>query len=445
MGVRVDLRKLLHKLDELGLVKTCDCQVDPHLEMARVIHALEESPVLFRAVRSRALSVTAGLCSSRETIALGLGMTVEELVPRLMGALRGPTRPSRVGGAPCQQVVEREVDLERLPINTYFAEDGGPYVTAGVAIIEDADLGRNICFHRFQLLDRNRFAVRVVEDRGTHVAWSKSSGDLPMAVCIGNSMAVLVAAAMSPGPDVDELSIANALTPTPVVKCVTLDLEVPASAEIVLEGRLTHRLVEEGPFVDLTETRDIVRMQPVFEVDCVTRRDDAIYQTLLPGGREHKLLMGLPREPSIYEAVNSVCRCLSVSMTEGGGHWLHAVVQIAKQSADDGRRAISAAFRGHSSLKHVVVVGEDVDPFDSEAVEHAIATRFQADRDLVVLSDRPSSSLDPSARHVPGKKSRTAKMGLDATVHWDTDAEGPGLADYERVRYEPVDLRDYLP
>ncbi len=111
------------------------------------------------------------------------------------------------------------------------------------------------------------------------------------------------------------------------------------------------------------------------------------------------------------------------------------MVQIAKERPDDGRQAIAAAFRGHSSLKHVWVVDEDIDPFDPADVEWAVATRFQADRGLVVLAEQPSnSSLDPSAHHVQGEKSRTAKMGIDATMHWDTPV-GPGdRSAYRRVR-----------
>ena len=172
---------------------------------------------------------------------------------------------------------------------------------------------------------------------------------------------------------------------------------VPAESEIVLEGHLTRELGDEGPFLDLTGTRDRVRQQPFFVVDCVTHRRDPLYQALLPGGREHRLLMGMPREPTIYAAVNRVCACCNVHITPGGGNWLHAVVQIDKRSPSDGHAAIHAAFEGHSSLKHVVIVDRDVDLYSTEAVEWAIAARFQADRDLVVLRDQPSSSLDPSA------------------------------------------------
>jgi UbiD family decarboxylase len=272
--------------------------------------------------------------------------------------------------------------------------------------------------------------------------------DLEVAICLGAPIHVLLAAAMSPAKGVDELALAHALAETPLVRCKTVDLEVPAQSEAILEGRIIARQASEGPFIDLTETWDSIRQQPIIEIDCITHRHSPIYHALLPGGLEHKLLMGMPREPTIYKAVAGVVDCLNVNITPGGMSWLHAVVQIASHSPEDGRRAIEAAFQGHTSLKHVVVVDGDVDPFDPAAVEWAIATRFQASRDLVVLQDQPSSSLDPSATHLPGQKARTAKIGLDATIPW-TDAEGSPLSQAERdgfrkVGYDAVDLSLYL-
>jgi UbiD family decarboxylase len=244
---------------------------------------------------------------------------------------------------------------------------------------------------------------------------------------------VLLAASLAPPAGVDELAIAQGLAPTPVIACAN-GIRVPSDAELVLEGRITKELVNEGPFVDLTGTYDLVRPQPIIEIDRIAHRQDPIYQALLPGRLEHRLLMGMPREPTIYAEVNRVARCLNVHITPGGTSWLHALVQIVTQTPEDGRRAIEAAFRGHSSLKHVVVVDEDVDIFDANDVEWAIATRFQADRDLVVLADQPSSSLDPSAHHTAGQKSRTAKMGLDATIPWDTPSGPSEPGAYHRVR-----------
>jgi UbiD family decarboxylase len=346
--------------------------------------------------------------------------------------------------APCQEVIEDEVDLERIPFLTHWEGDAGPYATAAVAIVSDPDSGPNASYHRLLRLDRRRCAARIVERRGTDTARSKVAGDLPVAICIGLPLHLLLAASMAPAPGVDELTIAHALAPTPVVECRTVPLRVPAVAEIVLEGRITRRTVAEGPFVDLTGTWDFVRQQPIIEIDCITHRRDPIYQALLPGLLEHRLLMGMPREPTILTAVNQVCECLNVHVTPGGASWLHAVVQIRKHRANDGRRAVEAAFRGHGSLKHVWVVDEEIDPFDLAAVEWAEATRFQADRDLLVWPDQPSSSLDPSAHHVPGQKSRAAKMGLDCTIPWDTPTGPSAPSAFAPVTIPRIDPTPYL-
>ena len=176
---------------------------------------------------------------------------------------------------------------------------------------------------------------------------------------------------------------------------------------------------------------DGTREQPVFHVTTITHRKDPIFHALLPAGLEHKNLMGMPREPTIYAEVSKVAKCTGVRITPAGCSWLHAAVQIIPQGPEDARRAIEAAFRGHTSLKHVVVVDADVDIHNPSDIEWAIATRFQADRDLMILENQPSSSLDPSARQIPGQKARTTKMGLDATIPWGAAREG-----YMRVRYD---------
>jgi 2,5-furandicarboxylate decarboxylase 1 len=443
----MSLRSFIAKAQEAGHLVTITKEVDPYLEMARVINALEGQAVLFTGVKGSPYQVVSGICSAREYFALDLGIDQSQLLFALTEALENPVVPQMVASASCQEVVEGEVDLNTLPILTHLPDDGGPYVTAGVVIVKDPDHGRNMCFHRLMRVGPRQFAARVVEGRGTDTALQKASGELEVAICLGNSIPVLLAAAMSPSKGVDELSIANALRSTPSVKCRTVDLEVPANSEFVLEGRIMRRSVAEGPFIDLTETWDIVRQQPIIEIDCLAHRRDAIYHALLPGRLEHKLLMGMPREPSIYAAVSQVCQCKNVLITLGGMSWLHAVVQIVKQSPHDGRKAIAAAFRGHTSLKHVVVVDEDVDLFNPAEVEWAIATRFQADRDLIVLEDQLSSSLDPSATHIPGQKTRTSKMGLDATIPWHkptgelrTREEREG---FKKAGYGEVDIAVY--
>lgn len=436
----MSFRRFIERAEAAGYLVTIDQPVDTTFELANVAHALEGRPVLFNNIQGHpGWRVCAGACSDRRYFSLDLDVPVPDLMRHMARAIAHPVAPPLVDTAPCQDVVIESVNLNDLPILLHLPQDGGHYVASNVVIIEDPELGRNMCYHRLMRLDERRFAARIVENRGTYSAMQKTEGDLPVAICIGVSLGVHLAASMSPPPGIDELSVAHALSPTPLVKCLTNDLAVPADAEIVLEGRITRRSVSEGPFMDLTETMDITRMQPVIEIDLVTHRRNPIYHALLPGGLEHKLLMGVPKEPTIFAEVNKVARCTGATITPGGTSWLHAVVQIDKQEADDGRRAIEAAFRGHGSLKHVWVVDTDVDIYDPAQVEWAMATRFQADRDLYVFPDQPGSSLDPSGTHIPGRKSLTAKMGLDCTIPWDAER-----SKFQRGEYGQVELSAYL-
>ena len=321
----------------------------------------------------------------------------------------------------------------------FTERDGGKYITSAICTIRDPELGRNTCFHRLMLLDKSRFVARIVEERGTDTALKRSGGELDIAICIGNSTAVLLAASTSLPKGVDEMGMANALEKTELVKCKTIDVEVPKDCEIVLEGRITKERTPEGPFLDLTGIIDRVRQQPVIEINCITHRENPVYQTILAGRNEHKFLMGMPREPTIFEEVNKACECKDVYITPGGCSWLHAVVQIKKRNPHDGKRAIEAAFKGHSSLKHCIVVDDDINIYDPNDVEWAIATRFQADKDTVILPKQRGSSLDPSGDLTEGKKATTCKMGFDATIPLKKTGKG-----FKKEEYRRVDLEDFL-
>ncbi len=435
----MNLRDFLTTLEKEGTLSRITKEVSIHHEIANILYSLNEKPTLFENVEGYEFPVFGGITSDRDIIAKALGTTKDQLLFKLVDALRHPKKPEMVENAPCQEEIVRDPDLDTLPILHHLPGDGGRYTSASVAIIKDPETGRNACYHRMMQVGKDRFTARLIKKRQTRTTYDNTEGELEMAVCLGNSVPVMVAASLGPPPGVDELSLANALDETPLVKCVTKDLEVPAESEFVLEGRITRELDREGPFVDLTETRDFERQEPVFVVDCITHRKDAMYQALLPGRREHKMLMGMPKEPTIYDEVSKVVTCNNVLVTMGGGSWLHGVVQIEKETEEDPKKAIEAAFRGHGSMKHVIIVEEDVDIYDPNALEWAIATRFQADKDLYIYPDQPGSSLDPSGKHVPGKKTRTTKVGVDATIPPDVDP-----SNYERVSYTKVDLDDYL-
>ena len=433
------LRNFLSKLEEEDKLVRIKKQVSVKNEIADIIYSLNEKPVIFDNVKDYDMSIFAGITSNRDIISEGLNTTKEKLLLKLVEAIRNPTEPELVNKAPCQEVIIKNPDISKLPLLYHLNGDGGRYATATVATIKDPDSGRNVSYHRLMEIGKNKFTARLIQKRQTRTTYDKISGDLEMAVCIGNSVSVMVAASLGPPAGVDEFSIANSLDKTPLIKCVTKDLEVPAESELVLEGRITRDLDREGPFVDLTETRDFERQEPVFVVDCITHRKDPLYQALIPGKLEHKILMGMPKEPTIYNEVSKVIECKNVLVTMGGGSWLHSVVQIKKKNPDDGLKAIEAAFNGHKSMKHTVIVDEDVDIYNSNAVEWALATRFQGDKDMIVKKDQPGSSLDPSGKHEPGKKTLTTKIGFDATIPSHVDK-----SKYEVVQYKKVDINDYL-
>jgi len=347
--------------------------------------------------------------------------------------------------APCQEVVIDEPDLDDLPILRHCALDGGNYISSGVFIASHPRYGQNLDFHRAMQFSKTELAIRVV--KGRHFdRFLEEQGSLDVAVCIGVPPQVLVAAATSVELGIDELEIANALStscldePLKLVHAKTVDLFIPAEAEFVLEGTVYgDRRHAEGPFVDLTGTYDIVRNEPVFVVKTITHRKDAIWHALLPGGLEHKLLMGMPREPTIYKKVNEVVKCLDVNVSPGGSSWLHAIVQIDKHSEEDGRKAIQAAFAGHRSCKHVFVVDKDIDIYNPLEVEWAMATRFQGETSLVMRSKEPGSSLDPSSTRGEAGTHLTTKLGFDLTKPLATNGK-----DFDKALFPEVDISKYL-
>jgi 2,5-furandicarboxylate decarboxylase 1 len=432
-------RQFLQKLESEGKLTRIKKQVSTDLELAGIIDALGEKPCFFEKVKESNIPVVAGLVSSKELVAKALNMNIKQILPKLSFAIENQIAPEVVENGKCQEVIQKSVDLTKLPIMRYTNKDGGKYIPSAISIVKDPDLGRNTCFHRLMLIDKNKFVARIVEDRGTDTALKKAGGELDIAMCIGNSTPVLLAASTSLPKGIDELGLANVLEKTELVKCKTIDVEVPKDCEIVLEGRITKEVVSEGPFLDLTGIVDRIRQQPVIEVKCITHKKDPIYQTILAGRNEHKILMGMPKEPTIYNEVNKVCKCNDVYITTGGCSWLHAVVQITKKNPDDGKKAIAAAFKGHKSLKHCVIVDDDINIYDCNDVEWAISTRFQADKAAVIIPNQPGSSLDPSGDLTEGKKARTCKMGLDATIPRSGTGKG-----FSKENYRKVDLNNFL-
>ena len=428
-------RSFIKHLAESGELITITEPVSTECEISGILKELEPRGILFESIRDSEFRAAGNIFPTKASFAAYFGIDQKEIIPALAGAIEERSSPNLVTEGACQEVHHETPDLNLLPILRHFEHDGGRYITSGVMIAKHPEYGQNLDFHRCMQFSGTEMAMRVV--KGRHFdAFLEDLGAMDVAVCIGCGPNVLAAAATSVQIGVNELEIANALEPLDVVKGKTVDLFIPADVEFVLEGTVfADRRHAEGPFVDLTETQDVVRQEPVFVVKTITHRKDAIWQALLPGGLEHKLLMGMPREPTIFKSVNQVVRCLDVNVNPGGASWLHAIVQIDKQAADDGQRAIRAAFEGHSSCKHVFVVDEDIDIYNPLEVEWALATRFQGDVDMYIKERERGSSLDPSAElgtHL------TTKIGFDLTKPLGEAGEP-----FEKVVYPKIDLGSY--
>jgi UbiD family decarboxylase len=415
----MSLRSFLEEMEERGEVIHVRDKVSPRFGVSAVMKAFDGGPVLFfDKVKGYETKIVANICGTRERICSALEVGPEELYQRLIKAWKSPTPPKIVKDGPVKEVVEK-ASLSKIPVLTHFERDAGAYITSAIVSARSSD-GKieNVSIHRLLVLDDTQLAIRLVP-RQLFKLWQMAKDekrDLEVAISLGLHPAVSLAAS-SPAPfGVSEFGVANALLGNKMrlIKCEKVEAYAPAEAEIVLEGIMSvEKETVEGPLVDITGTYDIQRSQPIIELVGVMRREDYIYQALLPAGAEHRLLMGLPRETMIWEAVKNVVPIVkAVNLSSGGCGWLHAIISIEKQTEGDGKNALMAAFAAHPSLKHAIVVDTDIDVYNLEEVEWAIATRFQANEDLVIIPNARGSSLDPSADQETGL---TTKLGVDAT------------------------------
>jgi len=416
-----DLRSFLAEQEAAGRVQRHSEPASPRYQIARRLFEADDRVQLFEQVEGYRTSVIANVAASRAQVAAALGVTSDALVTHVAAALSEPGELRTVTEAPFLANRHEHPDVAALvPLMQFYPRSERTYTSACVICARHPDFGMNLSYHRMMYLGGNRFSVRVVP-RHLHQILEGGEGRAQVAVAIGLHPAVGIAAAISFGPDFDELACAAHLLGQPL-DCFDLDgTLVPAHAEMVWRARFTGELADEGPFVDLTGTYDGVRKQPVLEVETLYHRDDYMYQVILPGGAEHRVLMGLPQEPRIFRVVqNTVAGLRAVALTQGGAGWLHAVVAIDQRAAGQAKNAGLAALAAHPSLKRVVVVDADIDVHSADDVEWAIATRVQPDRDVIVVPGAHGSSLDPTRDPVT---ETTAKWIIDATRPLDGDPD----------------------
>ncbi len=368
------------------------------------------------------VSVVSGLVSDRGWIAEAMGVGEDRLLEKFQHDALHPLPWREVMSAPVQEHVHRTVDLTKLlPLVTHNALDHGPYITAGLAVTRNPRSGiQNVSIHRLQQSGPNRLGALLLQRTTLQFQQmvEQEGKDLPIAIVIGVDPLTLLASQAIMPTDCDELEIAGALrgAPLEVVKCLTNDIRVPAEAEIVLEGRILAKLREpEGPFGEFPQYYGPRGDRHVIEIDLVTHRTAPLYHAISGGGLEHLMLGAIPREATMLAHLRrSFPNVTDVRLSPGGVCRYHLYVQMKKRFEGEAKNVIMGAFAGHYDVKQVVVVDTDVNIHDSNEVEWAIATRSQADRDLVIVPRAQGSRLDPSSDN-----GVSAKLGIDATVPLD--------------------------
>jgi UbiD family decarboxylase len=437
MNEMLDLRGFLNDLEKMNEVIHIKEEVSVRYEVPAILEAFDgEKVVIFEKIAGFPFKIVGGICGTRERLYKALRVNQAEFYERLQHAITHPKKPKTVKDAPVKEVIEKAA-LGNIPILTHFERDAGPYVTSAVLYAQDSEEGlENVSVHRLLVLDDSHFAIRVVPRQLyqlCQLSREKGRKTIDVSISLGLHPAVLLAASAPINFGVSEFDVANNLMDgkLSLIKCEHVDAYAPSHAELVLEARISlSQKVTEGPFVGLTSTYDVQRQQPLVEVVGVMRRKNYIYQALLPAGSEHRLLMGMPQEVRIEEyGRNVVPSVTAINMTLGGCGWLHCAVSFEKFRDGDGKNVLMAIFAANPSIKHAIVVDADIDVYNMEQVEWAIATRFRGDKDLLIIPNTRVSSLDPTANQ---KLELGCKVGFDATKPFSKPNESFEIAKIPR-------------
>lgn len=417
-----DLRSWLALLDGRGELGVVGAPVDPDQEVAAVLeHADGRRAVRFDAVRGSRFPLVGNTVFGRPHLGAALGCPTSEAAERFAAALDRP-RACRVVDRAAAPVLENRLTgdalLSALPLTRQHEHDGGLYLTSALLAVRDPASGTtNLSINRLQAAGERELRALLLPGRlrAVFTAAEAQGRDLDVAIVVGVHP-LLVLASQSPADRaLDDLEVASALAPEPleVVTAPTVDAVVPAGAEFVLEGRFrAGRREAEGPFGEFPRTYGPGGPAPVIELEAAWHRRDAVFQTILSGGREHFLAGGLPREALLLRALRKAgLDVAGLRLPESGSCRFDAVVALRDPAPGAVTTAMLTLFTAAATVKTVTVVDDDVDVFDDEQVGWAVATRVQADRDLLVVPNAKGSSLDPSAR-----AGVTAKLGIDATV-----------------------------
>lgn len=438
-----DLRTYLQILDSADLLLHVDREVDPKFELSSVVKAAEkqDSAIFFHNVKGSKFGVVANVVVSRKMFSLLLNTSEADTVREYVKRAENPVKPKIVSTGPVKDhiLTGASADASVLPIVTHAIGDVAPFITAGMAIAKDPETGyTNMSFNRMQYKEADKFGIRMMAPQHLgviHGRAEKIGKNLEVAIAIGAHPFEMIAASSTLPFGVDHFELAGALAQSPVelVKCETIDVNVPANAEIILEGEVLANVREdEGPYGDVFQFYIPQAKNHVFRLKAITHRTGAIYHTIQAGTKEDIHLLALSREAHLYHALNHAG--FQVKALSNTPSLLGCVVSIKKRFEGEPKNAAMCALGAHSWLKYCVVVDEDVNPFDMNDVWWAMVTRGRPDNGIFIVPEARGFPRDLHHIH-------QSKIGIDATA--------PLEATEERVRKyipgeENVELSKYV-
>ncbi len=421
-----DLREFLKVLEEKGELVRIKKEVDLKYEIGAYIRKtsdLQGPALFFENVRGHKIPAVGGIFSSGRLALIALEANWSNVLQKFLNGIKNPIPPKLVSGGPCQEVIIKgpDVDLSKFPVPTFSGRDAGPYITLGLSVSKDIETGtKNAAVYRLQYKGKNRIGIMSHEYQhlGTQLAGAEAKGrPLEVAISIGLDPAIYLSSQVKAAYGVNELDIAGGVRgqPVEVVKCKTVDLEVPATAEVVIEGKVIPNVREtEGPFGEFTGFYGVEEKNPVIEVTAVTHRKDPIFQVGLTGVpmTEDHVLMEFANEAALYEKLKmQYPEVQNVHYPPGGGAQFMAVISLKQRYKGEARNVIMSALGDLSRPKFVVVVDDDIDIFDPVKVLWAMNFCMQPAEDAIIIPGVAGGPLDPS---VP-EKNVTSVMGIDAT------------------------------
>jgi len=439
-----DLRKYLQEIKKANDLIVIKKKVSTKYEIASITEKLEGSKaVLFENVKGSKFKLISNLVGTRARFMQAIGSKKSDINQKIVKAISSAKKPKISTNAKFFENSSKDISI--LPTVTHFQNESGPFITSSILYTQNQEKkSQNSSIHRLMPIGKNQFTIRMVEGRDLHrtFMFAKNQGkDLPVAITIGVHPAITIACAFQAKWGKNELEIANSLlnNKLTLTKCPGTGFLVPSTAEIVMEGKILRNKTHKEWMVEMLRTYDMPRPAPIIQIEKLYFRNNPIYHDILSGYTEARLLMGMPIEAKLNGIMKKrFPQTKQVILTSGGANWLHAVVQISKTKSTNVKKIINETFANHRSLKMVTVVDDDINPTDAVAVEFAMATRFQADRDLVIIKNVRGSSLDPSSDQ---KRLRTTKMGIDATIPGSKRPEGFKLGTIPKGK---SNLKDYL-